>query len=130
MLIPVKNSLDEKKNNNNNTTLIFIFIHKITPKNMQDLIFFLQKKDFNLKRITKKNSQQAFTSIFVNSNFILESKQNIRSQQLKELLLFLKQHTQINGVLFQNQILNFERIVTLEKQSLFLLWQQINNFML
>ena len=97
---------------------------------MQDLIFFLQKNDFNLKRITKKNSQQALTSIFVNSNFILESKQNIRSQQLKELIIFLKQHTQINGVLFQNQILNFERIVTLEKKSLFLLWQQINNLML
>jgi parvulin-like peptidyl-prolyl isomerase len=130
MLIPVKNSLDEKKNNTNNTTLIFIFIHKITPKNMQDLIFFLQKNDFHLKRITKKNSQQAFTSIFVNSNFILESKQNIRSQQLKELLSFLNQHTQINGVLFQNQILNFERIAILEKQSLLILWKQINNFML
>jgi len=88
---------------------------------MQDLIFFLQKNNFNLKRITKKNNKQDLTPIFVNSNFMLESQQNIRSHQLKELIIFLKKHTQINGVFFQNQILNLERIDILEKQSLFIL---------
>lgn len=124
MLIPA-NKLPEKKK-----TFIFIFIHKITPKNMQDLIFFLQKKNFNLQRITKKNNKQNLTSIFVNSNFMLESEQNIRSQQLKELIPFLNQHAQINGILFENQVLNFERIAKLETQSLFILWKQINSLIL
>ena len=65
---------------------------------MQDLIFFLQKNDFNIKRITKKDKKQGLTSIFVNSNFILESKQNIGSQQCKSLLFFLNQHSQIHGI--------------------------------
>jgi parvulin-like peptidyl-prolyl isomerase len=115
MLMHGNNISEEKK------TFIFIFIHRITPKNMQDLIFFLQKNDFSLKRITKKNNKQTLTSIFVNSNFILESKQNVRSQQLKNLIVFLNQYSQLNGVFFNNQILNFERSVQLEKQSLFLL---------
>ncbi len=99
-----KNNILEKKQ-----TLIFIFIQKITPKNMQDLIFFLQKNDFNIKRITKKNNKQILTSMFVNSNFILESQQNIHSQQLKNVISFLNQHSQINGIFFNNQILNLER---------------------
>lgn len=48
MHVSSNNTIEKKK------TLIFLFIHKITPKNMQDLIFFLQKNNFNLKRITKK----------------------------------------------------------------------------
>ena len=114
-------------------TLIFIFIHKITPKNMQDLVFFLQKNDFNLKKITKKNNRKNLTSIFVNSNFILESKQKIRSQQLKNVIFFLNQTAQVNGIFFQNQILDLKRIVpleTLEKQPLFDFWKQINNYIL
>ena len=117
-------NLEKKK------TFIFIFIHKITTKNMQDLIFFLQKNDFNLKRITKKSNKHDFTSMFVNSNFILESKQNIRGQQLKNLIAFLTPYTQINGVILNNQILNQERINRFESKSLFILWKQINNFML
>jgi hypothetical protein len=115
MHVSANNTIEKKK------TLIFLFIHKITPKNMQDLIFFLQKNNFNLKRLTKKNNQQDLTPIFVNSNFMLESQQNIRSQQLKELIIFLKQHSQIHGVFFKNQILNLERLDILEKQSSFLL---------
>lgn len=123
MLVP-RNNISEKK------TFIFIFIHRISSKNMQDLIFFLQKNDFHLKRITKKNNKQFLTPTFVNSNFILESQQNVRSQQLKSLISFLNQYAQINGIFFDNQILNVERSAQLENQSLFLLWKQINNFML
>jgi hypothetical protein len=115
MLIQGNNMLAEKK------TFIFIFIHRITPKNMQDLIFFLQKNNFSLKRITKKNNKQNLTSIFVNSNFVLESNQNIRSHQLKTLIPFLSQYTQINGIFFKNQVLNYERLTKLEKQPLFYL---------
>lgn len=124
MLVP-RNNISEKKK-----TFIFIFIHRISSKNMQDLIFFLQKNDFHLKRITKKNNKQFLTPTFVNSNFILESQQNVRSQQLKSLISFLNQYAQINGIFFDNQILNVERSAQLENQSLFLLWKQINNFML
>ncbi len=124
MLVP-RNNISEKKK-----TFIFIFIHRITSKNMQDLIFFLQKNDFHLKRITKKNNKQFLTPTFVNSNFILESQQNVRSQQLKSLIAFLNQYAQINGIFLDNQILNVERSAQLENQSLFLLWKQINNFML
>ena len=99
----------------NKKTFIFIFIQKITPKNMQDFIFFLQKNNFNLKRITKKNNKKSLTSMFVNSNFLLESQQNIRSQQLKNLIPFLNQHSQIHGIFFNNQILNLERSTQLEK---------------
>ena len=120
-----ENNISEKKK-----TFIFLFIHKITTKNMQDLIFFLQKNDFNIKRITKKNHKQGLTSIFVNSNFILESKQNIRSQELKNFIFFLNQHSQIHGIFFNNQILNFERSAQLENSSLFILWKQINNLIL
>lgn len=124
MFVP-RNNISEKKK-----TFIFIFIHRITSKNMQDLIFFLQKNDFHLKRITKKNNKQFLTPTFVNSNFILESQQNVRSQQLKSLIAFLNQYAQINGIFLDNQILNVERSAQLENQSLFLLWKQINNFML
>jgi len=103
----------------NKKTLIFIFIQKITPKNMQDLIFFLQKNDFSIKRITKKNNKKGLNSIFVNSNFFLESKQNIRSQQLKEFLSFLNQHVQIHGIFFNNQLLNLKRSTQLENRSRF-----------
>ena len=115
MLVP-RNNISEKKK-----TFIFIFIHRITSKNMQDLIFFLQKNDFHLKRITKKNNKQFLTPTFVNSNFILESQQNVRSQQLKSLIAFLNQYAQINGIFLDNQILNVERSAQLENQSLFLL---------
>ena len=114
----------------NKKTFIFIFIQKITPKNMQDFIFFLQKNNFNIKRITKKNNKQSLTSMFVNSNFILESQQNIRSQQLKNLMPFLNQHSQIHGIFFNNQILNLERSTQLEKISGFDFWKQINNLTL
>ena len=120
-----QNNFSEKKK-----TFIFIFIHKITPKNMQDLIFFFQKNDFHLKRITKKNKKQGFTPIFVNSNFILESQQNIRRQQLQDFVFFLNQHSQIHGIFFNNQIWNLERNAQFENLSLFLFWKQINNFIL
>ena len=114
----------------NEKTFIFIFIQKITPKNMQEFIFFLQKNNFNIKRITKKNKKQSLTSMFVNSNFILESQQNIRSQQLKNLMPFLNQYSQIHGIFFNNSILNLERSTKLEKISGFDFWKQINNFTL
>lgn len=114
----------------NKKTFIFIFIQKITPKNMQDFIFFLQKNNFNIKRITKKKNKQSLTSMFVNSNFILENQQNIRSQQLKNLIPFLNQHSQIHGIFFNNQILNLKRSIQLEKTSGFDFWKQINNFTL
>ena len=110
------NNISDKKK-----TFIFLFIHKITPKNMQDLIFFLQKNDFNMKRITKKNHKQGLTSIFVNSNFILESQQNIRSHQFKTFISFLNQHSQIHGIFLNNQVLDFERSVQLGNPSLFIL---------
>ena len=85
---------------------------------------------FLLKELRKKITKQILTSIFVNSNFILESQQNVRSTQLKNLIVFLNQYSQINGIFFNKQILNVERIAQLEKQSLFLLWKQINNLIL
>ena len=113
-----------RKNENieNKKTLIFIFLEKITPKNMQDLTFFLQENNFGIKRMTKKNKKNKtanLPSIFVNANFFLESPQNIRREQLKNILNFLKKHTQIHGILFQNQVLNLERSLNLENPSLF-----------
>ena len=120
-----ENQILEKKK-----AFIFIFIHKSTPKNMQDLIFFLQKNNFVLKRITKKNNKQNLTSFFVNSNFILEGQQNICRQQLKAIIFFLQQYSQINGITIDNQLWNLERNALSEKQNLFLFWKQINNFIL
>ena len=119
------NMILEKKN-----TLIFIFIQKISPKNMQDLTFFLKEVDFHIKRFNKENNKKNFTSKFLNSNFILESKQNFQTHQLKNIIFFLNKHAQVHGIFFQNQILNLERLTKFGNQSLFVLWKQINNFLL
>ena len=72
----------------NNPTLIFLFISKILPKDFQDLVHFLQKNNFQFKRVTKNLKTPVLTKRVLNSNFFLESKQNIRSQaNLKEFLL-------------------------------------------
>ena len=97
---------------------------------MQDLIFFLQKNDFDFKRITKKNNKQFLTPMFVNSNFILKSQQNVHSHQLKNVITFLSQFSQISGIFLNNQILNLERVNKLETKSLFILWKKIYNFLL
>ena len=111
-----------------NQTFVFIFIQKITLKNLQDLIFFLQKNDFSFKRINKKNKNTPWNSIFLNSNFMLESNQKLQERQLKQLIIFLKQHTQINGIFLNNQILTFQRMEKLEKNFFFYLWKKINNW--
>lgn len=113
IIAPAKKTLVKEK------TSIFIFIHRILPKNMQDLNFFLQENNFAIKRITKKNKKSDFTSIFANANFILESQQNIRRQQLKDIIHVLQQNSQIHGIFFQNQILNLERTTKLEQKDLF-----------
>ena len=114
--------IEEKKTNK---ILILIFIQKISLKNMQDLLFFLHKNNFHFKKVTRKNKKKFLTSIFVNSNFILESEQNICGEQLKNITNFLNQYTKINGIFFENQILNYERISKFEKKSDFHFWKQI-----
>ncbi len=104
MLSLEKNTM-EKKN-----TFIFIFIPKMIPNQMQNLVFFLKKNAFSIERITKKNNKKAFASFFKNSNFILENKGDLEKTQLNSIIDFLNQSVVINGIFFQNQILNMDRI--------------------
>ena len=113
-----------------NQTLIFLFIQKISPTNMQDLIFFFKNKNFNLKRITKNSNKQIFSAKILNSNFVLESDNRISKDNFLKLVAFLNQHTQINIILFENQLLNMKRTVNLKQQSELNLWQKINFLML
>ena len=115
MLTNQKNILEKKR------IYILIFIHKIVPKTMQDLIVFLQKNNFNIKRITKNYNKKNIVLNITNSNFILESSCNINTQQLRNIVFSLKQHTNINGIFFKNQVLNVERIFSLEEQAKLLL---------
>lgn len=98
-------------------TYILIFIQKITAKNMQDLIVFLQKNNFQMKRLTKNSQKKNLVLNITNSNFVLESDCVIPIQQLRNVVSFLKQSTNINGIFFQNQVLNLERIASLEEQT-------------
>lgn len=111
MLTNKKNILEKKR------IYILIFIHKIAPKIMQDLIVFLQKNNFNIKRITKNYNKKDLVLNITNSNFILESDCDINTQQLQNVVFFLKQHTNINGIFFKNQVLNVERISSLEEKA-------------
>ena len=124
MFIHTNKSLEKKQ------IYILIFIHRITPKTMQDLTFFLQKNNFSLKRITKNFAKKDFVLNFTNSNFILESTCDITSHQLQDILFFLKKHTNINGIFFKNQVLNLERIANFKEQPKFNLWKQIHNLVI
>ena len=106
-----KNMLEKKR------IYILIFIHKIAAKNMQDLIVFLQKNNFSMKRITKNYKKQNLVLNITNSNFILESHCDIQTTQLQNVVSFLKQSTSINGIFFKNQVLNVERISIFEQQA-------------
>lgn len=121
MFLPTNTLLDKKK------TFIFIFIQNITAKNMQDLIFFLKKNNFDIQRITRKNNKQVLTSIFVNANFISNSEQNISTYQLETVLKFLNKNAKVHGVFFKNQVLNLERFNQIETPFLFNFWKQFQN---
>jgi hypothetical protein len=112
---------------NQKLTRIFIFIPKITPKNKQDLNFFLQQNNFTLERNTKNKQKKAFNSISVNANFFLENNQDISTQELQKVIKVLTEFTKINGIFFKNQFLNFERLSKLNNQVVFSLLEQINS---
>ena len=118
----LKNKLEEK-----NKTLIFIFISKITQKNMQDLIYFLQKNNFNFKRVTKTLKKNVSTERIFNSNFVLESRCELHKKELQNLIFFLKQSAIINNIFFQNQFLNEERIFNLKTDFGSDLWKKLQN---
>lgn len=109
-----KDNLVKKKR-----TYILIFIQKIPAKSLQDLMVFLQKNDFRMKRITKKSAPKDLVLSLTNSNFILESDSDIPNPKLQSLIVFLKKYTLINGIFFQNQVLNLERISRLEEKTPF-----------
>jgi hypothetical protein len=113
MLSFEKNTLENKQ------TFIFIFIPKLIPKQMQNLVFFLKKNNFSIERITKKNNKKAFVSFLKNSNFILENIGDLEKNQLKLVIDFLNQSAVINGIFFKNEILNLDRVTKLEKVSRF-----------
>lgn len=113
MLSFEKNIIEKKQ------TFIFIFIPKLIPNQMQNLVFFLKKNNFSIERITKKNHKKIFVSLLKNSNFILENNGALEATQLKLVIDFLNQSSLINGIFFKNQILNLERIKKLNKASQF-----------
>lgn len=113
MLSFEKNIIEKKQ------TFIFIFIPKLIPNQMQNLVFFLKKNNFSIERITKKNHKKFFVSLLKNSNFILENNGALEATQLKLVIDFLNQSSLINGIFFKNQILNLERINKLNKASQF-----------
>lgn len=113
MLSFEKNIIEKKQ------TFIFIFIPKLIPNQMQNLVFFLKKNNFSIEKITKKNHKNFFVSLLKNSNFILENNGALEATQLKLVIDFLNQSSLINGIFFKNQILNLERINKLNKASQF-----------
>lgn len=94
MLMNKQDLLEKKK------TYILIFIQKIAAKNIQDLIVFLQRNNFQMKRLTKNYNQKNLVLNITNSNFIIESHCNIQTKQLRDVVSFLKQSTNINGIFF------------------------------
>jgi len=113
MLSLEKNTLEKKQ------TFIFIFIPKLIPNQMQNLVFFLKKNNFSIERISKKNNKKKFISFLKNSNFILENKGDFERNQLKLVIDFLNQSAVINGIFFKNEILNLDRITKLQNASRF-----------
>ena len=107
-----KNHLEEKKK-----TLIFLFISKISVKNMQDFIYFFKKEHFHLKRVTKNYKKTVLPAKTFNSNFVLESHGEISEKKLQNLIFFGSQYAIINNIFFQNQILNQDRVMNLEESS-------------
>ncbi len=99
----------------NNPTLIFLFISKILPKDFQDLVHFLQKNNFQFKRVTKNLKTPVLTKRVLNSNFFLESNCAVTQENLKVLIAFLNKYATINQIFFQNQSLNEERVRNLEE---------------
>ena len=124
MLTNQKNISEKKR------VVILIFIHKIAAKNMQELIVFLKENNFHIKRITKNYKKNNLVLDITNSNFILETNCDIQTKQLRNVVSFLKQYTNINGIFFKNQVLNVERISVLEEQDKLNLWKQIHSFRL
>lgn len=118
-MLSFQNKMIEKKQ-----TFIFIFVPKLIPNQMQNLVFFLKKNNFSIERINKKNNKKVFVSFLKNSNFILENKAALEQSQLKLVIEFLNQFSVINGIFFKNQILNLDRILKLEKISQFRSWKQ------
>ena len=113
--------INQNQNKIKKKTIILIFIQKITPKNMQELILFLQRNDFSFKRIIKKSKQRTQKESnlsFANSNFILECNSEVSISQLKDIIFFLNQHTLVNCIFFENKILNpFARLLELSNTS-------------
>ena len=111
----------------NNPTLIFLFISKILPKDFQDLVHFLQKNNFQFKRVTKNLKTPVLTKRVLNSNFFLESNCAVTQENLKILIAFLNKYATINQIFFQNQSLNEERIRNLEGNFGYALWKNFQN---
>lgn len=111
-MVTNQKNISEKKR-----VVILIFIHQIAAKNMQELIVFLKENNFHMKRITKNYKKNNLVLDITNSNFILETNCDIQNKQLRNVVSFLKQYTNINGIFFKNQVLNVERISVLEEQD-------------
>jgi hypothetical protein len=111
-----------------NSTLIFILINKVSIKNMQDIIFFLQNYGLTLKRINQKSNHLLLKPFFINSSFLIESTQDLSLEQVTVIIKFLCQFVILTGLIHKQQVLNLNRILNSQKDPIFLLWQQLNAF--
>lgn len=111
-------------------TLIFTLVSKVTAKNMQNIIFFLQDYNLTIKRIHEKSNNSVLKPFFLNSNFLIEGNQSLTLEQITTITKFLNQSIIVTGVIFQKQILSLNRVLQQNKNLLLEFWNKTNFFQL